>query len=201
MPEINVDWIWLYAGIGLISFPVLRALVYIFHRKESPTAWAQEVKAALEKERSNSEQVKKILAWIGMLVVVTLIWPVTTLIAIYALFFDKQSNPRYNSDEDDFSCKKKDLVQLVNALQIESASYVTDPLGRVPNVPFGHLHKGWINFLAQLEATDELWSFKTKGWASDSPNSPKYSRPRNVSSGFAIVRNKKIVAEFVCGWD
>ena len=201
MSENNIDWIWLYAGVGLISFPVLRALVYIFHRQESPTAWAQEVKAALEKERSTSEQAKKIIAWFGMLVVVSLIWPVTTLIAIYALVFDKQSKPRYNSDEERFSCDKNDLIQLVNALEIEAVSYVIDPLGRVPNVPFGHLHKGWIDFLAQLDPADELWSFKTKGWTSDSRDSPKYSRPRNVSSGFAIVRNKKIVAEFVCDWD
>ena len=89
----------------------------------------------------------------------------------------------------------------LRSVRVETVSYVTDPLGRVPNVPFGHLHQGWINLLAQLEPTDQLWSFKTKGWVADQPNSPKYLKPRNVTSGFAIVREKKVVAEFICGLD
>lgn len=49
-----------------------------------------------------------------------------------------------------FTCQKDSLINRVEPFEVEVANYVTDPLGRVPNVPFGHLHQGWINLLAQL---------------------------------------------------
>ena len=129
-----------------------------------------------------------------------LIWPLALLIALHTLMFEKLV-PYQPSNEPSFICKKESLIRQVDLVEVESSSYVTDPLGRVPNVPFGHLHQGWINLLAQLEPSDQLWSFKTKGWVADQLNSPKYLKPRNVSSGFAIVRQKKVVAEFICSWD
>jgi hypothetical protein len=200
MPETYLDWFWLYAGTGAITFPVLRLLVYVFHRKESPSVWAQEVIAALEKEKTLADRIKKSIIWFGSVMLFCLIWPVAILIAAYATFVEKPP-PHYNPKELRFTCQKESLVTQVEPLEIEATSYVTDPLGRVPNLPFGHLHKGWINLLAQLEPTDQLWSFKTKGWVEDQPNSPRYLKPRNENSGFAIVREKKVIAEFICGWD
>jgi hypothetical protein len=200
MPKSYLDWFWLYLGIGAITFPVLRLLVYVFHRKESPSVWAQEVMTALEKEKTLLDRVKKTFVWFGSVMLFCLIWPVALLIAAYATFFDKPA-PNYKSDEPSFTCQKDSLIKQVNPLEVESASYISDPLGRVPNLPFGHLHQGWINLLAQLEPTDQLWSFATKGWSIKPGHSPKYSKPCDVYSGFAIVRNKKVVAEFICGWD
>lgn len=200
MPESYLDWFWLYLGIGVITFPVLRLLVYVFHRKESPSVWAQEVMKALEKEKTRGDRVKKTIVWFGMIMLFCLIWPIALLIAAHATFVDKPAR-HYSSDEPRFTCQKDSLIKQVNPLEVEAASYVSDPLGRVPNLPFGHLHQGWINLLAQLEPTDQLWSFATKGWSIKPGHSPKYSKPCDVYSGFAIVRNKKVVAEFICGWD
>jgi hypothetical protein len=199
MPESYIDWFWIYAGIGAITFPVLRLLVYVFHRKESPSVWAQEVIAAMEKEKTLADRIKKSIVWFGSVMLFCLIWPVAILFAAYATFVEKPA-PHYNPNEPRFTCQKESLLKQVEPLEIEAASYVTDPLGRVPHLPFGHLHQGWINLLAQLEPTDQLWSFKTKGGAIDPDDSPKYSIPRNVKSGFAILRDKKVVAEFICGW-
>lgn len=200
MPDSYLDWFWIYSGVGAVCFPVLRLLVYIFHRKESPSTWAQEAIAAFEKSRSLKEKIKKSFSWVGIAIVVVLIWPLTILIVLYSLFFDKQQ-PYVPSEESRYTCQKKDLLKQVDPVDVEAASYVVDPLGRVPNVPFGHIHQGWVNLLSELEVNDELWSFQTKGWTSESGDSPKYLKPRNIRSGFAIVREKKIVAEFICGWD
>ena len=200
MPETYLDWFLLYVGIGAINFPVLRLLVYVFHRKESPSVWAQEVMKALEKEKTLTDRIKKSIVWVGSVFMFCLAWPIALMVGLHALFFDKQT-PSYRSDEPRFTCHKDSLIIRVDPLEVEVANYVIDPLGRVPNVPFGHLHQGWINLLAQLEVTDQLWSFQTKGGAIDPDDLPKYSKPRNVRSGFAIVRNKKVVAEFICGWD
>lgn len=99
-----------------------------------------------------------------------------------------------------FKCQPRDLIERVDPGDVEAQSYVFDPLGRVPNLPFGHLHLGWINLLEQLQPEDQLWKFATKGYSSDADDAPKYLKPINVNSGFAIVRNKKVVAEFICGW-
>lgn len=200
MPETYLDWFLLYVGIGAISFPVLRLLVYVFHRKESPSVWAQEVIKAFEKEKTLADRIKKSIVWVGSVLMFCLAWPVAVMVGLYALFFDKQT-PIYHSDEPRFICQKDSLIKRVEPLEVEAANYIADPLGRVPNTPFGHLHQGWINLLAQLEPTDQLWSFQTKGGAIDPDDLPMYSRPRNVKSGFAIVRDKKVVAEFICGWD
>jgi hypothetical protein len=200
MPETYLDWFWLYVGIGAISFPVLRLLVYVFHRKESPSVWVQEVMQAFEKEKTLADRIKKSIVWVGSVLLFCLAWPVAVMVGLYALFFDKQT-PSYRSDEPRFICQKDSLIKQVNPIEVEAASFVVDPLGRVPNVPFGHLYQGWINLLAQLEPMDQLWSFQTKGGAIDPDDSPKYSKPRNVKSGLAIVRDKKVVAEFICGWD
>jgi len=200
MPDSYLDWFLVYLALGVACFLFLRLAVYIFHRKESPSVWVQEVMAVFEKEKTTWDRIKKILLWVGTLAMFCLIWPLAILIALHAVIFEKQT-PYYRSDEPRFKCQKESLIKQVEPLEIEDASYVTDPLGRVPNVPYGHLHQGWINLLAQLEPTDQLWSFKTKGWVADQPNSPKYLKPRDVNSGFAIVRKKKVVAEFICAWD
>ena len=200
MSETYLDWFLLYVGVGAISFPVLRLLVYVFHRKQSPSVWAQEVIAAFEKEKTLVDQIKKGIVWFGSVMLFCLIWPIAVMVGLYALFFDQQA-PSYRSDEPSFICQKESLIKQVEPLEVEAANYVTDPLGRVPNTPFGHLHQGWINFLAQLEPTDQLWSFRTKGRSIDPDDSPKYSKLRNVKSGFAILRDRKIVAEFIYNWD
>lgn len=200
MPDNYLEWFLVYLALGVVCFLFLRLAVYIFYRKESPSVWVQEVMAVFEKEKTTWDRIKKGILWIGTLVMFCLIWPLAILIALHTLIFESHT-PYYRSDEPRFNCQKESLIQQVDPVAIEAASYVTDPLLRVPNVPFGHLHQGWINLLAKLEPTDQLWSFKTKGWVADQLKSPKYLKPRNVSSGYAIVRDKKVVAEFICGWD
>jgi hypothetical protein len=197
IPENNFEWFIAYVWVGVISFPLLRLLVYFFHRKEDPSEWVREVLAALEKNKPLKDRLLKVLSVIGTAVAVVLIWPITTGMVIYYVFFDKQMTPHYEPDAPRFACKKEDLIARVTPEEVEATSYVSDPLGRSPNVPFGHLHQGWISLLGQLETADELWSFKTKGWTPDSPGSPKFSGPVFVTYGYAIVRKKTIVAVFV----
>jgi hypothetical protein len=69
-----------------------------------------------------------------------------------------------------------------------------DPLGKVPNLPFGHLNKAWGRLLAEMtEPADQLWSFFI-------PKDSDFGPYRSVSGdvrGYAIVRKGKIVGELV----
>ena len=70
-----------------------------------------------------------------------------------------------------------------------------DPLGLVPNAPFGHLHGLWEKFLAEFRFEDcnELWYFEVpKGESSG--ESDMFDGP---ICGYAKVAKGKVCGEFV----
>lgn len=49
-----------------------------------------------------------------------------------------------------------------------------------------------------------MWSFKTSGYLPKNAGEhkgPKYESPRNIIQGYALVRGRKIVGEFLTQWD
>jgi hypothetical protein len=98
-------------------------------------------------------------------------------------------------DKPEFICMPKYLICKVDALDAEASSFVSDPLGTVPALPFGHLNHAWGNFLADmLDPEDELWSFHI----------PKGSKcgmfgmdSSGDISGYAKVRHGQILGEFI----
>ena len=101
--------------------------------------------------------------------------------------WDKNPQSALNaSKEGEFICQPADLVAPIDPEQAEVNSYVQDPLGRVPNQPFGHLHLGWSQLLSYLEPQDTLWRF----------NSPKRS-DKVACAGLAVLRKNKVIAEFI----
>ncbi len=44
-----------------------------------------------------------------------------------------------------FACRRKHLVRLVSSDAVEADAKVIDPLGRAPDLPFGHLNAGWCH--------------------------------------------------------
>jgi len=85
-----------------------------------------------------------------------------------------------------FICHPGDLIEPIEPEQAERPFYVKDPLGRVPNNPFGHMQQGWVQLLSQLEPSDTLWRFKSpqRGW-------------QDACSGYAVVRQRQVIAEFI----
>jgi hypothetical protein len=65
--------------------------------------------------------------------------------------------------EREFAVEIGHLQEQLNVVQIETRELISDPLGAVPNVPFGHLHAAWMTFLEGVGADDELWTF-TAPW-------------------------------------
>lgn len=128
-----------------------------------------------------------------------LIWPVAMLLAIQALLKlvgfqlprrlwgqNSQTGNTTVQQEIKFICQPPDLIKPIEPEQAEVTSYVTDPLGRVPDQPFGHLHLGWSQLLSHLEPKDTLWQFK----------SPKRDY-EDACTGLAVLRKNKVIAEFI----
>lgn len=65
--------------------------------------------------------------------------------------------------------------------EIEARELVEDPLGAVPNLPFGHLNATWLRFLEGRSDSDELWSF-TASWQT-------IWDQKELRSGYVLVQN------------
>lgn len=83
------------------------------------------------------------------------IWPLLLILK----FQEKINKTAEEEKKSKFHIEFKDLIQKFDRKEIESKEIVNDPLEAVPPLPFGHLHKAWLTYCEQIEATDELWSF------------------------------------------
>lgn len=62
-----------------------------------------------------------------------------------------------------FAVRPEHLQRRWTLAEIEEMERVHDPLGAVPDLPFGHLHAVWQRFMAQLDPHQvELWSFEAE---------------------------------------
>ena len=55
--------------------------------------------------------------------------------------------------------ERKHLVQRHDVEELEVRERVIDPLGAVPDLPFGHVNVAWERFKQNLALGDEVWSF------------------------------------------
>jgi hypothetical protein len=124
---------------------------------------------------------------------VALGWP---LFGVWAIFqSQKEAALEIERNKPDFNCSPEYLIAKVDPRDAEISSYVIDPLGTVPPLPFGHLNQGWVNFLSEiLEPDEEMWSFYI-------PRGSARGKHRFAATGdirgYARVRNGEILGEFI----
>lgn len=97
-----------------------------------------------------------------------------------------------------FRCRRRHCIRQVSVPQVEQQALIHDPLGRVPQVPFGHLNVAWQRLLEALEqhhaAGATLWYFEAppKDVLAD-----KFESGPPCVYGYAVVLGRKVVADFV----
>ncbi len=197
-------WFWLgcYFAIGVISILLARVLVKRLY-KDKRSDFVKSALAALEKDKTPQEKRREFFKSIATGSLVFVVWPVAFAVLVNELR-EKPVSSYVNEDEPKFTSEKKDLIEIVNPHEVEAASKVADPKKRVPELPFGHLNRGWKELRRQMRPGDVMWSFKTSGYLprdGEEHKGPKYEAPRNVVRGYAIVRRRKIVGEFLTQWD
>jgi hypothetical protein len=121
------------------------------------------VKAYYGFEKGKQPTYGRFLLWI---VAISMLWPlgVWFLVEPFILEFaddwaDKQA-PRDASKP--FQVKPEHLIKACILEEIEAEAMVYDPLGFVPNKPFGHLNGLWVAFRDDLPEDARLWSFKAQ---------------------------------------
>ena len=88
--------------------------------------------------------------------------------------------------------ERSHLQERLTVPQIEARELVTDPLGAVPNAPFGHLNAAWKNFIEGLDADNDVWSFAAS-W--ETPWGRK-----EIRSGYISVRDGAPGKYFLTMW-
>jgi len=102
----------------------------------------KEMMSAIENDKSTAEKRRKFFRNIAVGGLAIAAWPLTFTILVNELRSSRKNDREFN-EEPEFVCKSKDLLEIVSATEVEANSKVLDPMGRVPDLPFGHLNKGW----------------------------------------------------------
>ena len=180
-------YIYLIPGVGIAIFFVVNIL------KDRPSASARDLLKAVGRKTNLADQIKELAVYSLALFCVLIGWPAF----VVWLILDKKKEATLQKWENrpDFACAPDYLVAKVDPIDAEITSYIIDPLGHIPAIPFGHLNKAWGIFLAEMiDEKDELWSFHIpKG-----SKSGKYQMPcTSEIRGFSHVRSGEIIGEFI----
>jgi hypothetical protein len=98
-----------------------------------------------------------ILVVVGLAI---LLWPLVLgydLRTRHPINWNRKARP-----EPAFVPRRRELKQRLTVEEAEARERVNDPLGAVPDVPFGFLNGRWQEFLAQQQPGDGLWSFESR---------------------------------------
>lgn len=114
---------------------------------------------------------QRILGWIRVGVLLPPIIVIVVALAIVfwplVLGYDLRTRRPINwkrlpSDDAPFVPSRKELKEPLTIEQVEARERVHDPLGAVPDLPFGFLHPAWQRFVASQQPRDSLWRFEAR---------------------------------------
>jgi hypothetical protein len=190
----GIDWYWwlcIYTSPGL-AYATYHLLKEYINR---PSDFVKSMLEAIGqgKKKSLLDHLLEAFAYTVATICIALGWPA---FFVWSRIKAKEDAAReIERNKPKFICMPKYLVHKVDPQDAEASSYVIDPLGTVPALPFGHLNQAWGNFLSNMmDPEDELWSFHI----------PKGSKcgmfgmdSSGDISGYAKVRSGKILGEFL----
>jgi len=188
-PETWHEYILLYVIPGALMVSYLLVSTWL----EKPSDFAKGLMKIIGKEETLLDRLKEAGVYVIALVCVLVGWPGFMIWFIREKRNDATQQKFY--DAPDFNCLSEHLVAIVNPIDAEIASYIIDPLASVPTLPFGHLNKGWVNFLTDMtDDRDEMWAFYV-------PKGSKCGKHHFAATsdirGYARVRDGKVLGEFI----
>ena len=183
-------YLYWYLGIGA----AVLAVVFGAHRltkKDEPESLHDLLDAVNPDRKKLSYRIlNNVVAPVLAAVAVVVVWPAALYMKGKEIFGKKSVSAL--DEEGEFAVERSHLQERLTVLQIEAREAVTDPLGAVPDLPFGHLNAAWKTFAEGVGADDELWSF-TAPWQTT------WGR-REVRTGYVVVRGGVPAAHFLSMW-
>ncbi len=146
--------LWIYLAIG---GSILSALL-LASRRNRMDQGSRELLDSLRGPRSRMDLLlEKVVApsVAGFLSITG--WPVL----LGWIWCEKRKARREDKRKEDaiFRVRHDHLIRQTTVQEVERLESVVDPLGAVPQKPFGHLHTVWDNFLGQQPTDAQLWTF------------------------------------------
>lgn len=182
-----------YLAIGAVVVAVL--FVWRGRTQDDESQSLRDLLATMRAERRTRSY--RIFRRIGTPVLATLtflvvwaLWPVAVYLRAVRFFSKKDADETTLGRE--FAVEPRHLEESLTLEEIEAREMVDDPLGAVPNLPFGHLNAAWQAFLENRETADELWSFTAPGQT--------WLLQPEQRAGYALVRNGIPIAHFLTVW-
>jgi len=182
-----LHWVGVYLAVGACALLLLRLYVKWVVRPPAQSAFVTEMMAAIRAEQPYDwrEKAKSVL----FVPLALLVWPLSIGVGISELR-KPATTYREPSPEELFRCQREHLRMPISTAEAEKMGVVTDPLGRAPALPFGHLNGAWQSFLVKKEDDFSLWYFEV-------PLENARVRHERACRGFAWVKARKVQAEFV----
>lgn len=173
------DWAVVYFIIGFAVFLSIFVSHHLATRKvepESPTSLA----AIFDPKPTGLCEtfLDSVLGPLIAIMLVCTIWPYAIWLKIEKKWFSDSP-----IEEKEFSVTLDDLREHLSFEKIEAAAYVTDPLGAVPDLPFGHLHGAWQRLKGNSAPGDQVWAFSAP-WVE--------WRRKYLYSGYVIIHDGEI---------
>ena len=179
-----------YTAIGLF---VLLA-VFISHRlstKSESDFTAAMMEAVYPERRTwHYKLMNSIVVPILTAALVLVAWPAVIYMKGKELMLPNKAEQEPENKE--FSVTGDDLGHEMTVEEVEQHERVTDPMGAVPDIPFGHLNAAWSKFTAELGPEDTVWTFSAT-WTSDWGQ-------EELREGYVIIRENGVGPHFMTSW-
>lgn len=174
-------YLYAYFGIGVFTLVIVVAADRIA-KMQPPDAWSALWTSADPAPETFWHHVfEKVLLPVLAAPLVIVAWPIAVYMKVSDLLGAKQ--PFKFEPERVFAVERAHLQERLSLREVEHRETIHDPLGAVPQLPFGHLHAAWLAFVEQIGADDELWSFLAE-WKSQAGHP-------ELRLGYVAVRNCK----------
>lgn len=155
-------WLWIYLAAGVVFL----AVMYGTNFRESQENKTSQLLESMRGPLSTKDLLlEKVIAPALAIMLVVLAWPAVLVYAIKARRDEKLEKKR--REDAVFRVRSKDLLRQTSVPEVEAVAHILDPMGAVPNLPFGHLHGVWQAFLHQRPPGAALWNFScdhTSAW-------------------------------------
>jgi hypothetical protein len=153
-------WLWLYLGLGLIF-----GLGVYAQNARRPKSGIGLLLESMRGAQSWMDQIleKVVVPALGSILVVAA-WP-----AVLAWYLNEKKKEKVEVTrrvEAVFRVRPEDLTGQTTIAEVETSNFIKDPLGAVPELPFGHLNAVWTDFVASRPADAQLWTFACN-WTSE----------------------------------
>lgn len=196
-------WFYIYLATGVAALLVTRlAVFFIMRKRDKPSQGLRNILQAMKATHRQPIKWKELAEQYLLFVpLIFLLWPLAIVIGLKEHLCPEVWKP---DPEAAFTCRRNHLVRVVSPDAAQAEARVVDPLGRVPDLPFGHLNAGWCALLANRQLGDTLWYFEVPGYTpgpEDTPHRHPWSVPQGAKRGYALVQSGKVRAEFVFEWD